>query len=215
VLPSVETRLPSFIYDTKDAIGRLVDHLHELGHRELLYLGPEYGQRSNQIAAQRERHFLAAACRHGIKAEAWTHGQPRKEREDPPDRLAEANYREEAMERWLHRRGHEGIGRGVTGVVCFNDITAVSACRALSRHGLRVPQDISVTGFDNLDPTRMHTRLTTVDARLIDLGVQAGELVLALADGGEKAIAAHRDFCEVIEPRLVVRESTAPACIHE
>ncbi len=211
VLPPVETRLPCFFYDMEDAITQLIGHLHGLGHRELLYIGPEVGRESNVTAEQRQQYFFAAACRLGIKGDSFLHERPPRNPHNPTDPLVEARYREEAVQRWLKRRESEGTGRGVTGIVCFNDVTAVSVCRVLARHGIRVPQDMSVTGFDSLPPDHMQTSLTSIDARLVDLGIRAGRLVVELAEGGEKAVAAHRGFREVIQARLVVRESTGPA----
>ncbi|BDR54229.1 LacI family transcriptional regulator [Bombiscardovia apis] len=84
--------------------------------------------------------------------------------------------------------------RGMTGralpsaVVTANDNQAVGAARALHEHGLRIPQDISIVGFDDI-PTvdNMYPPLTTVRPRFADLGAATMRQVLALMNQGEQA----------------------------
>lgn len=91
-----------------------------------------------------------------------------------------------------------------TALVCFNDKVAVGALRAAAERGLRVPQDLSVTGFDDLDLAQA-TGLTTVRQPLQEMGRMAVTLLVRLLDRHELD-ALHVELAT----ELVVRTSTAP-----
>ena len=91
-----------------------------------------------------------------------------------------------------------------TALFAYNDISAIGAIRAFQEHGLRVPQDISVMGFDDIPGAMFQTpSLTTVRQPLNRMGEVAAQTLLERIDGKteESDIA--------IEPELIVRESTA------
>jgi DNA-binding LacI/PurR family transcriptional regulator len=93
-----------------------------------------------------------------------------------------------------------------TALFAYNDISAIGAIRAFQEHGLRVPQDISVMGFDDIPGAMFQTpSLTTVRQPLNRMGEVAAQTLLERIEGNieESNIA--------IEPELVVRESTAKA----
>ncbi|SFR83678.1 transcriptional regulator, LacI family [Agromyces sp. CF514] len=93
-----------------------------------------------------------------------------------------------------------------TALVCFNDKVAVGAMRAVQDAGLRVPEDVSVVGFDDSDLSRATTPgLTTVWQPLADMGRLAVTQLLRLISH-ERVDALHVE----LGTRLVVRESTAP-----
>ena len=89
----------------------------------------------------------------------------------------------------------------------YNDISAIGAIRALQEQGLRVPQDVSVMGFDDIPNAAFNTpSLTTVRQPLARMGEVAAQTLL-------ERIAGRHDYPSeiAIEPELVVRESTAEA----
>ena len=91
-----------------------------------------------------------------------------------------------------------------TAIVCDDDILAAGACKAVRRRGLRVPDDISVTGFDDLAlATAVEPELTTVHLPAEQVGERGMTALLAVLEGRP---AAHHD----LPVRLVVRGSTAP-----
>jgi LacI family transcriptional regulator len=112
---------------------------------------------------------------------------------------------------WSEAWGREAVDRLWSGpdaapdaVFCGNDQIARGVVDALRERGLRVPEDVSVVGFDNWEIVAAATRppLTTVDMNLKQLGREAGRLILALAGG------------QIVEPgirklpcQLVVRQS--------
>jgi LacI family transcriptional regulator len=94
-----------------------------------------------------------------------------------------------------------------TALFAYNDISAIGAIRAILEQGLRVPQDISVMGFDDIPGAAFHTpSLTTVQQPLNRMGEVAAQVLLERIEG------KNEDPSDIaIEPELVVRESTAKA----
>jgi DNA-binding LacI/PurR family transcriptional regulator len=97
-------------------------------------------------------------------------------------------------------------GRPFTALFAYNDHSALGAIRAFQEHGLRVPQDISVMGFDDIPGADLYTpALTTIRQPLREMGRVAAQTLL-------RAIQGEKHPPEIaIEPLLVVRESTASA----
>jgi len=94
-----------------------------------------------------------------------------------------------------------------TALFAYNDISAIGAIRAIQEQGLRVPQDISVMGFDDIPGAAFHTpSLTTVRQPLNRMGEVAAQSLLERIEGKKEYPSEI-----AIEPELVVRESTAPA----
>jgi DNA-binding LacI/PurR family transcriptional regulator len=90
-------------------------------------------------------------------------------------------------------------------MVCVNDVMAVGALRELRDSGIRVPQDISVTGFDNIKLAQFcYPALTSVAIPRDEIGkIICDSLILH-----NHAILEHE---MVIDPELVLRESSGPA----
>jgi len=98
--------------------------------------------------------------------------------------------------------------RDFTAIFCFNDIAAIGAIRALKDAGLRVPEDVSVVGFDDVLSAAYATpSLTTVRQPLVEMGKRGAEVLLGRIADREKELPAEI----VMKPELVVRESTGPA----
>ena len=94
-----------------------------------------------------------------------------------------------------------------TAIICVNDITAVGALMALRERGVRVPQDVSVTGFDNVKLSEFcYPALTTVHIPRERIGHIICERLISLNDRPEDPGPEI-----VIDPEFVVRDSTAPA----
>jgi DNA-binding LacI/PurR family transcriptional regulator len=92
-----------------------------------------------------------------------------------------------------------------TAIVCVNDLTAVGALRELRDQGLRVPEDVSITGFDNVKLAQFcDPPLTTVHIPRDEIGRTICDCLM----NDERALRAH-EF--IIDPELVVRDSTGPA----
>jgi DNA-binding LacI/PurR family transcriptional regulator len=95
-----------------------------------------------------------------------------------------------------------------TAIFAFNDVSAIGAIRAVREAGLRVPQDVSVVGFDDVQSAAFQNpALTTVRQPLRTMGILAAEtIVKQIASPSEHAAARQI----VVDPELVVRDSTCP-----
>jgi LacI family transcriptional regulator len=168
----------------RKGIESLVEYLHGLGHTRLAFVGHHSALGPT---SERERAFVKSV-------EAFT---PAVEWRTVADR--------DGLEggRMAARQLLQG-GFRPTAIICVNDFTAVGVLRELREHGLRVPQDVSVTGFDNIQLSEYcDPPLTTVDIPRAEIGRLAFE-ALAPAAGQERAPGRE----VVIEPQMVVRDST-------
>jgi DNA-binding LacI/PurR family transcriptional regulator len=97
-------------------------------------------------------------------------------------------------------------GTDFTALVCYNDISAIGAIRAFMNHGIQVPSDISVVGFDDIESAAFHNpSLTTIRQPLKQMGTVAARILL-------QRIRGQATFPDVvpIHPELMIRESTCP-----
>lgn len=83
-------------------------------------------------------------------------------------------------------------GQRPTGIVAQSDLLAVGAILAVEDRGLRVPEDVSVTGFDGIDLPGLPHRLTTIDQHGVDKGVAVGHMVRDLLAGKAVGDRTHR-----------------------
>ena len=91
-----------------------------------------------------------------------------------------------------------------TAVLCYNDMSALGAMRSIRLHGKRIPEDISVVGFDDLFlASYTQPPLTTVRQPMRRMGLLAMENLFRLMSGEDSAIRV------TVEAELIVRESTA------
>jgi DNA-binding LacI/PurR family transcriptional regulator len=98
-------------------------------------------------------------------------------------------------------------GRPFTAIFAFNDLAAIGSMRAVHEHGLRVPHDVSIVGFDDIDSAAyQNPPLTTVRQPLKEMGRMAAQTVLSRI-----GMARSEGQEIIVEPELVVRATTAPA----
>lgn len=160
-------------------------HLLELGHTRIAHL---QGPPDHQDAAERAEGYRRALRARGVKVDP---GLVVQSGFLAPEGLA-------AIERLL------ASGRRFTAVFAANDECAYGAHLGLHRRGLRVPEDVSLVGFDDLPGSRFTTPpLTTVRQPLEEIGRRAARSLLDLLHGR----APPTD--DMPEVELVVRESTA------
>ncbi|WP_217238603.1 LacI family DNA-binding transcriptional regulator [Streptomyces sp. AC555_RSS877] len=164
---------------------RLVtEHLIGLGHRRIAHIAG-YGA----VGDLRRRSFEAAMHAHGLADQALV---------ETGDLTEEGGFR--AAVRLLGRPGRP------TAVVAVNDITAVGVLSAAAELGLRVPHDLSVTGYDDTSISRLrHLWLTTVDNAGHEVGRRAARCLLDRFDGAQGAGRLH-----LATPTLEIRGTTAP-----
>ncbi len=163
----------------------VAEHLVGLGHQRIAYIGDQFGYQSDAERFAGYREALDAA---GILffPELVVRG----------DGKPEAGMR--AMDALLALRNPP------TAVCCYNDMTALGAMRSIHIHGLRVPEEISIVGFDDLFvASYTQPPLTTVRQPMRRMGQLAMENLIKLLTGEESVVRIK------VNAELVVRESTA------
>lgn len=197
--PVDQTRWSCIYFDEVAGMQLILDHLLALNHRRLLWLGPAPAAPNRSVA--REQAVLRAAFSAGVQGHCCFYGHGHN-----VDLGELASLAEQAVLDYL-----AGDPAPFTAIVAYNDLAAIGACRALARRGIRVPQDVSVTGFDDHCAALAWPPLTTVSHELFELGKRAGELVLEMIDANPTERAQLRQHRETMTPHLVIRESTAVA----
>lgn len=168
-----------------------VGHLHELGHRKVAVLK---GQEFSSDTEVRFETILKAATDRGMPIGANLQQQLDGELPSP-----EVGY---AATKKLISGGEK-----FTALFAFNDVSAIGAIRALEEAGRRVPEDVSVLGFDDIYGAAFHNpALTTIRQPLFEMGRLAAKTVLEELD--EKRNGNSPRTLSV-EPTLIVRQSTA------
>ena len=170
--------------DYASGMSKLTSYLYSLGHRRLGFLAHHAALGP---VNERQKSVLAAARRHrGVQVATAADADTLEGGRRAARALLDAHPR-------------------VTAVVCVNDLMAVGAMRELRTRGRRVPEDVSVTGFDNITLAQFcQPALTTVHIPIDTIG----ETVCDFLMNPGKSPLPH-EF--VIDPELVLRESTGPA----
>jgi len=147
-----------------------------LGHKRIAFL---QDSDLGSVSRQRLAGYRDALAETGIVTnESWVRFL------DEQDRLG--SYRasaEVAMTQWLENDWRE---TGCTALVAHNDETAIGAIKALREHGLRVPRDVSVIGFDGTELSELSTpSLTTVKVPLKKIGAAAVQMLAEQMEAGK------------------------------
>jgi DNA-binding LacI/PurR family transcriptional regulator len=180
----------NIVLDHHQAARLALTHLADLGHREIAIVR---GQPFSSDSKDRWDSICQVAQEMGIVILPELIVQLDA---DDPSPLMGYRFTKELLSRT----------KNFTAIFAYNDITAIGAIRAIQESGLRVPQDISVVGFDDIRDAAYHTpSLTTVRQPLRKMGEIAAQTLLERVEG-------RKDYPSqiAIEPLLVVRESTGP-----
>jgi DNA-binding LacI/PurR family transcriptional regulator len=180
----------SVIIENVEGSRLVTDYLLGLGHRRIAYLADRFGYQSN---TERFAGYREALEQRGVPF--------------LPELLAEGDGKAEgglaATEELLSRP------EPPTAIFCYNDMTAMGALRAAYKRGVRVPLDLSITGFDDLAISSFFCPpLTTVRQPMRQMGLLAMETLLALLANRGAGVTLR------VPAELVVRESTAPPAAH-
>ena len=182
--------LTSVTLDTTAGCRQILEHLASLGHEELTYCaGPTY----SWMGAARWSALRAGAEASGLRARRVGPYNPT---------IANGGAAADAA-----------LRDGTTAIVAHNDLLAIGVMRRLADRGVRVPEDVSVVGFDNIfaadivEPT-----LTTLAGPHADAGRQAVEILLwMLARDGREASSPAPPEQTRLPTELVLRRSTGQA----
>ena len=186
----------NIVLDHRRAAELALEHLFKLGHRRIAFIK---GQEFSSDTEARWDAIVQAAAQFGLAIYPKLTTQLQGEIPSP-----DLGYR--VTRRLLAK--HEPF----SAIFAFNDISAIGAIRALREKGLRVPEDVSVVGFDDIQSAAyQNPGLTTVRQPLSKMGKIAAETVLRrIGRNGQEHNADHPKQITV-EPELVVRESTCKA----
>jgi DNA-binding LacI/PurR family transcriptional regulator len=178
--------------DHKQAAGLALKHLSDLGHRRIAFMR---GQEQTADADPRWREIMETARAFDMEIH--------------PELLIRLTENS-----WSPALGYGPVKallsrtRDFTAIFAFNDIAAFGAIRALCEAGLRVPEDVSVIGFDDvLSAPFGIPSLTTIRQPLRDMGKAGAETLLNRINHPK----AHHPRRVIVQPELVVRESTTQA----
>ncbi|MFI7346481.1 LacI family DNA-binding transcriptional regulator [Streptomyces sp. NPDC049936] len=172
--PAPETGAIALTFDNRGGGRELTEHLLRLGHRRLGYIA---GPQERTTTRHRLEGHRAALAAHDVEEDPrWTvHG--RYDRQSGYEATLELLRRDPSL----------------TAVVAANDSVALGACAALRDSGLRIPDDVSVAGFDDL-PFSIDAvpALTTVRLPLAEAGARAGRVAMGREEAPAGGIATVR-----------------------
>ncbi|MFP5477075.1 MAG: LacI family DNA-binding transcriptional regulator [Gammaproteobacteria bacterium] len=183
--------------DRERAASLAIDHLHALGHRRIALLATP---QNTQLGIERLRFATAALARHGLEPQAVA--------------VADGTGRDAGLKAMQQRlAGHGPQARPPFTAVCAaNDLLALGAYEAARQAGLLVPQHLSVVGQnDMLMADLVSPPLTTVRMQHLEMGRQAGTLMIEEIEARAAAEAPRPPRVIVFQPELVVRQSTGAA----
>ena len=170
------------------AAGRIAtEHLLELGHREIGFVaGEEFAQPTREKLQGRDDALRAAGL-------------------EPNERISHAGFTVDGGRQSLRSLLAQD-GARVTGVLCSNDLMAIGAMQEAAALGLRVPDDLSIVGFDGIDAASWtQPKLTTVEQPIEDIAETAiGSLQMLI----ERPLQAQPKY--LFLPRLRPGGTTAP-----
>jgi DNA-binding LacI/PurR family transcriptional regulator len=171
-------------------IQKAAEYLHSMGHRRMAFVGHHGDLDPLQ---QRKRAFLETMKRYAGEV---AHSVA-------TDRDSPAGGQQAT-------RALLASGFKPTAIICVNDFMALGVLKELREQGFSVPRDVSVTGYDNISLSEFASPpLTTVNIPREEIGRMAFSALIpeegAIENGGEQG----REY--LIDPELVIRESTGPA----
>lgn len=176
--------------DHAAGVAMAMDHLVGLGHRKIAFIsGPL------DLFSARTRHeaFIKSLARHGLKRESIL--------------IQEANHRADGGHKAMQRILDSGAEP--TAIVASNDLTAIGAMGAIHEHGLRVPDDISIVGYDDIQLSAYtQPSLTTLLLPRIEIANAAFRALYKSLQSKTKKPQTGEDYD--VKPTLILRQSTGP-----
>lgn len=171
--------------DNRGGAAALAKTLYDMGHRRIAVIS---GPKCLTTVSHRLGGFLGSLAEHDVEV--------------PPTLVIETEFSQEGG----HMATQELLSNGLpcTALFCTSDVMAIGALQALKEAGIRVPEDLSLAGFDDIPIVRQLTPALSTVALPLE---QMGEAVMSLALDGDKRSRART---QRIPATVVLRESTAP-----
>ncbi len=184
---------PSVSVDPVPGIRDAIEYLSNLGHSDVLYISK--GKGDNRISTERIEAFRKHSAARGLQGRVL-------------DIAFEHDYFPELsrhIEHNIHELNKKLELKNETAIMCYNDTVGLGIYHVLRERGIRIPDDISVIGFDDLHAANVYPGMTTVSHMFEQMGVKAVETVQQLIDGRNEI----RGMEIRIPSELVIRKSTA------
>ena len=183
-----------------DALGETMatQHLLDLGHQKIVFISSLDG--NPMWATLREQAYIATMKKAGLTPQVWIYSIPQAGLSEPEamrHHVNELRKKEFYYDLYMPQKP--------TALVCVQDIDALRLSQMLLQKGVRIPEDISIVGYDDLPYLDLHfPPLTTVRSNFYEMGKCAAEMLLNLIKNKVATLPA-----VTIKPELIVRQSTA------
>ena len=176
--------VPTVAIDNISSSRDAVAHLLELGHRRI---GMITGPLNSLLSRDRLKGYRQALLGHDIEVESVLIQEG--------DHTYESGYNQ--MNKFL------ALDKPPTAIFAANDSMAMGAIKAIKARGLRVPEDVAVVGFDNIQFSAIfEPALTTIAQPLVEMGKRSMELLLKQLKGETLTKKQH-----VLDTKLIIRDS--------
>ncbi len=162
----------SVIFDPGPGINSAADHLHRLGHRRIL-LVPTCDAEGAVHEPERIAHWRTAGAAQGLSIELRPLVVPH----------LSSNFVDDQVEAFARGFAALAMPPGITAIIAYNDLKALGILSVLRQRHVRVPQDLSLIGFDNQAAIFADPPLTSISHSLLELGLAAAGLAVDLVEG--------------------------------
>lgn len=171
--------------DNKNGTYEATKHLIKQGHKDILYLS---GPLKNDISKERLQGYIRALEKNNLTVKE--------------ENIVEGKYRYE----WAYDFIKHLEEIKCTAICCANDLMAIGAIQALRERNFKIPDDISIVGFDDIQTSKLiDPSLTTVRQPAYEMGQKASEILINNLKNNKKESVG----TVIFKPQLIIRNSTA------
>lgn len=170
--------------DNKNGTYEATKHLIKQGHKDILYLS---GPLKNDISKERLQGYIRALEKNNLTVKE--------------ENIVEGKYRYE----WAYDFIKHLEEIKCTAICCANDLMAIGAIQALRERNFKIPDDISIVGFDDIQTSKLiDPSLTTVRQPAYEMGQKASEILINNLKNNKKESVG----TVIFKPQLIIRNST-------
>jgi DNA-binding LacI/PurR family transcriptional regulator len=179
------SKYASIIVDVYDGMYDAASHHIKQGHKKLAFIG---GPEDSRISGEKFRGFLKAAHENNIDVSG--------------EYISSGDY--SLKTGYTSARRFLQLDDPPTAILCANDMLAIGCLKYLLNSGIKVPEKVSVSGFDNISIASMYEpALTTVAIPVDEISRACAEMITGLVDRKEK-----KNKSLIFKTKLVIRSST-------
>ncbi len=171
-----------------------VQHLIELGHSRIVYVGRD--QETHHSVSLRRSVYQDTMQAAGLKPHVWNYGGSQKLLKPHASTLTLKQTQAADIVSFFREQQP-------TAFICYSDMNALYICQALSSAGIRIPEDVSILGYDDLPYAYLNSpALTTMRIDFYELGWEAARMLLRLVGKPSAKLPS-----VVLKPKLIIRNS--------